>query len=268
MNRAPRNLVGLLLVAGGLLLPFQAVVEAQVVRGRVLDSSVGEPVATARVTLLTGEGERVATVLSDALGRFTVRTTSAGPHILEADRLGYGPQRTEPFDVAPEGVTVQDVLLRPEAVELEGIVVQGYPGQLMHEATMAGVYARRARSASVGSNRVIVRGEGVIENHFRVRDVLPAWIPGPRCVRKDPQGDRIPWIYFNGWEAATLGPRGGGNEKWVLDLSVTEVLALEFYRDINQVPMSMRPPVRLRVDGFDQIRACGVVAVWTHGAPR
>lgn len=241
---------------------------AQVVRGRVLDSNVGEPVATARVTLLTTDGERVSTVLSDALGRFTVRAASGGAHIMEADRLGYGPQRTEVFEVVPEGVTVRDVLLVPDAFELEGIVVSGYPSRLLHEMTMAGVYARRARSPSVGSNRVIVRGDGLIEHQFRVGDVLPAWIPGPRCVRKDARGNRIPYVFIDGWEAQTRGLDGAG-ETFILDLSVGEVVAVEFYRDVNEAPMALRPPERLRSKaGFDQIRACGIVAVWTHGAPR
>lgn len=247
-----------------ILLAFVEVLEAQVVRGRVLDSTLGEPVPTARVTLFTGEEERVATVLTDTLGRFTVRAKAPGPHLLEADRLGYGPQRTDTFEVASEGVTRKDVPLAPEAVELEGIMVQGYPGQLLHEATMAGVYARRARSPSVGSNRVIVRGDGEIENGFRIRDVLPAWIPGRRCAPRGEGGDPLPHVYIDGWEARTRGP---GATNFILDLSLTEVVAVEFYRDINMAPMSLRPWSGGQVGGFDQIRACGIVIVWTHGAP-
>lgn len=252
-------------------LPFVGgpALEAQVVEGRVLDSTTQEPVSTARVTLLTDGGDHVETVLTDGEGRFVLRARDPGLHLLETDRLGYGPQRTEPFQVASEGVTRQDVDLVPGALELEGIVVEGYPGQLLHSATLAGVYARRARSPSVGNNRVLVRGDPDLDSQFRVRDVLPALFPRPFCARTNERGEPIPFVYFDAWEAGRMGPHG---TDWVLDLPIREVEAIEYYRDLAAAPMMVRPPpVGQRSENYiyrDMIRACGIVAVWSRGAPR
>lgn len=243
--------------------------DAQVVEGTVLDAGSGEPVATARVSLMTADDDRVATTLTDAEGYFLLRSEEGGPHRLEADRLGYGLQHTDVFEVAVEGITEHDFLLVSQAVEVEGIVVEGYPGQILHRADLTGVYARRARSPSVGSNRVLVRGDPQLDSQMKLRDALPPWIPRPHCPHRNDRGERIPLVYYDAWPASRMGHEG---TDFILDLPVREVEAVEFYRDRNEVPMALNQDDWGRMEAErvyrDPIRACGLVAVWSRGAPR
>lgn len=258
------------------LLPGAVPAEAQVIEGRVLDSLTAEPVAVARVSLLDEDGDRVHTTLSADDGTFTLRARREGLHRLEVDRLGYGDaQRTAPFEVDGEGVTRREVRLLPDAVQVDGIVARAHPGGLLHEATLAGVYARRARSLDVGSNRVLVRGDPELDHQFRVRDVLPAWIPRPFCPREDVTGggrrlEPRPFVYYDGRPADHV--MGLNGERFILDLPVTEVEAVEFYRDWQSAPMAARPETGGRTSvetgRRDVVRACGIVLVWSRGAPR
>lgn len=258
-----------LLLAIASCLASAAPAEAQIVEGTVLDAGSGEPVATARVTLVAeGDDDRVATALSDGEGRFVLQADAGGLHRLEADRLGYGLQRTDPFEVEADGITEHDFPLATEAVEVEGIVVEGYAGGLLHQDDMAGVYARRARSPEVGSNRVLVRGDPDLDSQWRVKDVLPLSIPRRQCPRMSADGERIPFMYWDGRIASVIGHDA---EAYILDLPVREVAAIEYYLDINSAPMPLRPDERYRLGigiGMDVIRACGIVGVWSRGAPR
>jgi hypothetical protein len=218
------------------------------------------------VTLIDQDGDLLETVLTDSGGRFRLRVREAGVHRLEADRLGYGVQRTDTFFVSGNGTLTQEVSLVPRAIELDSLAVRVSPGAILHEATLSGVFARRARSPSAGSNRVLVRGDPDLDSAWRVRDVLPSWMPRPFCERLNERGDPIPYLYFDGWEARGMGPEG---TDWVLDLPIREVEAVEYYRDLTSTPMALRPDDRGNtIRGHPKIRACGVVAVWSRGAPR
>jgi len=231
------------------------------VRGRVLDDATSEPIATARVSLLDTARNRIATTLTDEHGAFVLRAREHGLHILEADRLGYRVQRSEPFDVAAEGVTGRDVRLVARALEMDAIVVESYPGQLLHDGTIAGVYARRARSPSVGGNRVLVRGDPDFDGAPSIGDLLPDAIRPAPLWRS-----RAAWcgyLYVDGRETAFFG---GEYKALFLSMSPRDVEAIEYYRDLTSAPIAIRP---MESPGdMGRVRRCGILAVWTRGAPR
>lgn len=235
--------------------------DAQIVHGRVFDQAADSPIPMARVSLLDEEGERVATTLTDAQGRFSLTANGGGSHVLEADRLGYGIQRSETFQVPEEGETRQDLRMIPRAIEVEGVVVEGHPGQLLHEGTLSGVYARRARSPSVGSNRVLVRGDPRFDGAISIGDLLPHPIrPAPYWSAR---ANWCGYLYIDGREAAAWG---GDYKAQILSMSPGEVEAIEYYRDLTMAPMAIRP---MELPGeMGRARRCGIMAVWTSGAPR
>jgi len=233
---------------------------AQTIDGRVLDALTDRPVVTARVSLLDTLNRRIDTVLTDADGRFRLRAREGGVHRLEADRLGYGAQRTETFTVDPEGTTRRDVRLQPEAIALEGVTARVYPGALLHEATLSGAMARRARSPSVGSDRVLVRGDPELDQAPSVRSLLLSWQLREGCPTRNERGQTIPYVFIDARPAGWMGP---GGADLVLDMSVLDVEAVEVYRNLLAIPMPFRPDSPPR-----RIRACGVVLIWTRGAPR
>jgi len=233
---------------------------AQPIDGRVLDAVTDRPVGTARVSLLDALNRRIDTALTDSDGRFRLRAQAGGVHRLEADRLGYGAQQTDTFTVALEGTTRRDVRLQPEAIALEGVTARVYPGALLHEATLSGVLARRARSPSVGSDRVLVRGDPELDQAPTIRSLLLSWQLRDGCPTRNERGQPIPYVFIDARPAGWVGPRGAD---LVLDMSVLDVEAVEFYRNLLAIPMPFRPD-----DPPRRIRACGVVLIWTRGAPR
>lgn len=245
--------------------------EAQAVHGRVLDAESGEAVSTVRVSLLNEDDERVATALTGADGAFALFAEAPGLHRLEADRLGYGQQRNELFEVPAEGLVERDFPLAVRAVEVEGIVVEGHPGAFLHQDNLAGVYARRARSPSVGGNRVLVKGDRQIEWSLTVRDVLPHGFPGIRCPDDYPIIFRDARRVYPDARRMYIDESRGHREsdpflEEVLNLPVSYLEAVEYYKDVNAIPLSLRPTKRREGSGY--VRHCGVVLVWTGAAPR
>lgn len=261
--RGPRLLV--FLAVGGLLWGSRPPgASGQVVQGRVLDARTETPVATARVTLLDARGEAVETLLTDSEGRFSFWARRSGMHRIEADRLGYGTQRTDSFHVESEGITHRDVRLEPRAVELEGLTARVYPGALLHQPTLSGVFARRARSPSVGGNRVLVRGDPDFDAALRVRDLLPPGLPRLTCPRLGERGTPVPYLYMDGWAE----PREEDDTDWVLDLPISFFQAIEFYRQVTSAPMPFRPEPTRFPNAPEPIRTCGIVVLWSRAAPR
>ncbi|MFL5386971.1 MAG: carboxypeptidase regulatory-like domain-containing protein [Longimicrobiaceae bacterium] len=83
--------------------------------GQVVDAASGQPVSAATVEVRP----RREKALTDAQGRFTIRTTQ-GEHVIVADALGYGTVMT-PVTLSDAAVEV-DVALEKNPVLLQGIV--------------------------------------------------------------------------------------------------------------------------------------------------
>jgi hypothetical protein len=95
---------------------------AQVVRGRVVESHSGYPVAFANVTVVDEGGQPAGYGQSDGSGLFVVRLHRGGRFFLRAERMGYRPAASGLSDVA-EGEEVYRMLaMRRGGTEL------GLPG--------------------------------------------------------------------------------------------------------------------------------------------
>ncbi len=70
--------------------------QAQTLRVRVVDDSLGQAVAGARVLMLNAAGDSVADVTTDADGRFVLQTVS-GAYRLQVLRIGFSPTATGSF---------------------------------------------------------------------------------------------------------------------------------------------------------------------------
>jgi hypothetical protein len=87
---------GALLVLVALAQPLTA----QVVRGRVVESNSGYPVAFANVTVVDEGGQPAGYGQSDGTGLFVVRLHRGGRFFLRAERMGYRPASSGLSDVA------------------------------------------------------------------------------------------------------------------------------------------------------------------------
>jgi hypothetical protein len=80
-------------------------VQAQVVRGQVVDSITNAPVGAGFVVLLGTDDEEITRVLASWDGRFTFHVSPGyrGPFRLRSERIGYRVAETEPFDAPASG---------------------------------------------------------------------------------------------------------------------------------------------------------------------
>lgn len=96
----------------------------QVVQGQIRDASTGAPVQAALVLLVDEAGGQRAGGLTADDGRFVLRAPGSGRYRVQAERIGYRPAHSEPFDVGGvRGVPVV-LSLEPMALELEGLRVE------------------------------------------------------------------------------------------------------------------------------------------------
>ena len=98
---------------------------AQIVRGRVLEEGVGTPLPGAMIVLIDGEGTQVGRILTDDLGRFTLRAPRTGTYTLRADRIGYASITSPPLELAPGTAAFHDMVVPVQAIALDNITVEG-----------------------------------------------------------------------------------------------------------------------------------------------
>lgn len=102
---------------------FGSSATAQILLGEAAEVGSGVPVPGVFVALLDSTGLQVAGGLTDAEGRFVLRSPGAGQYLLRADRIGYARMSPVPIEVG-RGTTVQRIELESRPVDLEGVRVE------------------------------------------------------------------------------------------------------------------------------------------------
>lgn len=95
----------------------------QEIRGRVLDSSNGQPVRTAGVFLLDSERGQVAVSIADSLGRYRLPVPTAGEYFLFVQRIGYYETESPLLAVSVDRRYDVDLEIRPEPIALDPLLV-------------------------------------------------------------------------------------------------------------------------------------------------
>ena len=117
-------LVTIFLWCLGAILFVTAPLGAQAISGILVEAETGAPVEGASVMLLSRDGERLDSRLTNAAGRFDFRTPGPGTYVLRADRIGHARVLSDPIPI-DRGVTVVYRLETPlEAIILAGIEVE------------------------------------------------------------------------------------------------------------------------------------------------
>lgn len=121
MSTVPRAIVwvaALLTVLGG-----PASIEAQQVRGRVLDATNGQPVQLAGVWLLDRDRGQVDLAMADSVGRYFVTVPDSGEYFIVAERFGYFETESPLLAISGSRDYDLDLELRPEPIRVEGLDV-------------------------------------------------------------------------------------------------------------------------------------------------
>jgi hypothetical protein len=262
-------------------------VEAQTIRGTVVEAETGEPLSGVRVWLLTEDGAELGLVMTEADGRFRLQPDDPGTYRIRATRIGYLSGASERVEVGEDEVVEVEVVLHPDPVRLPGIEVEveRLPSYEIQRATYTGLYMRRSdpRWATPGGNRVFVRGDLEPHTGMTVWEFIERYAPAniQRQLRHERQYRARESMLRRVGQSIS---RGGGREcpfpsflirgldlgrptgelpitvEIYLDMPLREIEGIEFYRQSHHAPLELRP------SGDTSFRACGVIVIWPRQA--
>jgi hypothetical protein len=224
---------------------------AQVLSGRVLESSSGRPVGDALVSLVAGS-RVVSTVESDVMGRFRLQAPASGSYSLRVHRIGYAPVSTESLAVAA-GENVEVVIrLWVSAVPLTPLVVERRAADRARtqlerrietgRQTGLGVFITREALDSVSSRSVT----GILMRVPRMSVAVDSFDKTWPITQS--QGGCRPTLYLNG--ARMTFPPGQALDDVLIP---GDLEAIEVYRTRNEVPLE-----------FAGIDHCAAIVFWTR----
>lgn len=95
--------------------------DAQTLRGRIVDETNGQPVPTAGVSVLDLDQRNLASALADSLGRYVLVVPGPGQYRLLVERLGYSDFLTPVLEVGSAEEYEVDLPLVPEPFTMDGL---------------------------------------------------------------------------------------------------------------------------------------------------
>jgi hypothetical protein len=143
-------------------------IEAQVVRGRLLESGSAQPILLGRVILLDTAFVAVAETVTDEQGRYVIEAPGPGEYWIAADRLGYQPMIDGILEMGEGGFLPADLYMRPEPLALEGISVTAERRRIERALSNAGFYDRK----KAGFGRFIGPEDIERRNPIQLSDLL------------------------------------------------------------------------------------------------
>ncbi len=261
---------------------------AQRLYGRLLDLESNQPIASGILTLITKDGERIATAVTDEDGDWLLEVPVPGVYFVEAKRLGYQPWVDGPLEVQPGDDAIFSYHLNPAAVVLDAVEISAAATE--RYLGLTGFYERqRSNFGHFVTPEFIERRQG-----GRITELLSA-IPGVRVVTSGGSGRRFvqlrgsflshggicrPRVYVDGlvYTPGDSRPQGMDafsnpelftNAAGELDdrdryqgLTIDDIAhpstiaAIEVYRSGVQVPVQF--------GGNSVETQCGVIVVWTR----
>ena len=144
------------------VLPFCAMAQNNVIKGRLTDSATGKPIAHASV-MLQDHHKTVAGVFTDENGQYSIHTDAA------ADEIVFSYVGISPLSEKINGRSVIDAVMSNSNSSLNDVVVVGYGRQT--KATLTG-----AVSSISGKELVTTKNENVV-------NMLSGKIPGVRITQ-------------------------------------------------------------------------------------
>ena len=205
--RAASSEAGWGVVGATVMVLLPSAVEAQAVRGRIVDAENDRPVADAVVRLLSPAGEAVRAAAADSTGLYLIAVPEPGVWRLRAEAMAYEPAQSSPFEVRAGSDTVAlDLRVLPRPIPLPGVEVSTdqmnrrlrqflgmSPGQLRIRPIRTSVLEAHA---SRGGGLTDVMRESNIPNlqilrtrdgpcyQFRGRGCLALYLDGARLSRR------------------------------------------------------------------------------------
>jgi hypothetical protein len=263
---------------------------AQSIRGHLIDDSNQAPVGGATITLMVG-GIRSTQTLSGEDGSFFIDLNAWGTYRLEAMRIGYKTTTSQPFLVEPSSILTVEFRILPDAVLLEPLLVT----------------AQSNRGRDAFYRRMESSDRGIFITPAMVDSIQPRH--PAEVLRKQPEiwlswgWGRNPWSGESGPVPNIRTYLGTGCMSYMIDgrpvrrppfaegpmwldwplntLKADEIVAVEVYRHITEVPEEIRNHVdevfhgrrtpdvpsitggkRVQQDFIPE--TCGIINFWTR----
>lgn len=237
-----------------LLIPQADPLDAQRLRGVIVESESGNTVADAAVTLLDREGSPVLQVVSDPEGRFSLPLPQARAYSLRVEKLGYATVETAAVTVASAEVLEVTIRVGREAVPLEPLEVTAR--RLDTARTHADFYRRLDEGRRTGFGYFMTRDEIERAPQFRVSSLL-ANVPHVR-LQHTRDGRALLGVSERGSLVCSSAVFLNGmivNASYGLDELVTadDLEGVEVYRWQSELPTELARP-----------GVCTAVAFWTR----
>jgi len=279
MTRCRCFMVGLFLHA------VAPTVDAQQVRGRLLDFATRAPIPAGVVLLYSADSSFVMRAVSDADGHWLLKATRPGAYYISARRLGYQPSVSAVMTLDARADVTSDVFLRVLPVRLDP--VQTRAAIIRQQLEYNGFFERQR------GNFGHFLGPDAIDRRqaARVTDLLSA-IPGVQLVSAGGGGAGPTAVGLRGSSVTDAGlcrprvfvdglmyARGDSKTVRAQDFNATEravdmeqrmdqalslddighpttIAGIEVYRSATQVPAQF--------GGTSVETLCGVIVIWTH----
>lgn len=112
-----------LVLAGLLGLAAARPAIAQMIRGRVVETTAGVAVGGGFVVLVGMNGKEVTRTLTDREGRFSLRAPLPGRYRLRSERIGFRMTLSEPFELAAGEVVDQELGVKAVPIRLDEVKI-------------------------------------------------------------------------------------------------------------------------------------------------
>lgn len=234
-----------------------APLDAQEIRGRLLDGESGAPVTGAAITLMQGEGEELGRTLTDAAGGFRLAVPGAGYYRMRVTRIGYGAIVTDSVEVGPRETLEVELRALASAVPLEGVEVTAAPAapERSRRLERMGFYNRERMGFGHFMTREQIERRSppetveLFRQHPGFRIVPNGAGRGSEVLSTRSTGGCRPDIYLDG---LLLGR--DGREDPLTYIQWTDIEGIESYSSALTIPIQYKR----------QGRACAAILVWTR----
>jgi hypothetical protein len=242
----------------------------QGIQGRIVDPVTGTPVPGAEVTITWTQGDYTKTETTNSLGRFRILSPWLGTFALQATALGYKSVRSDSLRIEPGSLTVVELDMPPEPIDLDPLVVVAEPR--VFQLDVNGFYDR----AEQGFGHFITPEKIETRQPVGMVDILRD-VPGLRVeptafgtqvlFRKttmNAQGGAettcVPRLYVDGMVISQ--PTIAWGEEGALAgifpdqlVSLSAIAGIEVHTRATSIPLAY---------GGTQ-GSCGVILIWTRG---
>jgi hypothetical protein len=260
-----------------------ASLDAQTVRGVVVDESTKLPIASVVVTLVDVGGRDILPgTRSDSLGRFTIHASSPGRYRVRAVRIGYQPLTSESISL---GISqLAELRLQMSTVPERLVPVRVLERRRLNARELmssTGFDLRRSKGVGTFMDAEQLGGFGeesasdLLNTRLRHLVYVADTTEGTILLMRRPTSPCTPEIWVDGVGLTAGNPMDSQTGRNAMALSAlggypaSELHGLEVYRAAQIPPASLGGFLGAERSGVLSSERCGVVAVWTKaGAAR